>query len=41
MKFILQHYSDKGNKDKVMLLKQEMREGFNIKAGEIQVRRGQ
>lgn len=30
---LLQHYSDKGNKDKVMLLKQEMRVGFNISEG--------
>lgn len=30
---LLQHYSDKGNKDKVMLLKQEMRKGFNIEEG--------
>lgn len=30
---LLQHYSDKGNKDKVMLLKQEMREGFKIEEG--------
>lgn len=30
---LLQHYSDKGNKDKVMLLKQEMRNGFNINEG--------
>ena len=27
---LLQHYSDKGNKDKVQLLKQEMRNGFHI-----------
>lgn len=30
---LLQHYSDKGNKDKVMLLKQEMRDGFQIEEG--------
>ena len=29
----LQHYSDKGEKDKVMLLKQEMRIGFQIEEG--------
>lgn len=30
---LLQHYSDKGNKDKVLLLKREMRKGFGIKEG--------
>ena len=30
---LLQHYSDKGEKDKVMLLKQEMRSGFQIEEG--------
>ncbi len=31
---LLQHYSDKGNKDKVMLLKKEMRDGFDIEEGQ-------
>lgn len=31
---LLQHYSDKGKKDKVALLKQEMLEGFGIQEGE-------
>lgn len=30
---LLQHYSDKGNKDKVAALKQEMKLAFNIKSG--------
>lgn len=30
---LLQHYSDKGNKDKVLLLKREMRKGFGISEG--------
>ena len=31
---VLQHYSDKGNKDKVALLKQEMTKAFGIQEGE-------
>ena len=31
---LLQHYSDKGNKDKVSELKKEMKVGFNIREGE-------
>lgn len=30
---LLQHYSDKGNKDKVLLLKKEMRKFYNINEG--------
>ena len=31
---LMQHYSDKGDKDKVLKLKKEMQEGFGIKEGE-------
>ena len=31
---MLQHYSDKGNKDKVALIKQEMLKAFGIKEGQ-------
>lgn len=31
---LLQHYSDKGNKNKVVLLKQEMKQAFGIKEGQ-------
>lgn len=32
---MLQHYSDKGNKDKVAILKKEMQQGFGIQEGKL------